>query len=1006
MVTRYPDSKSSLACLETRRIDTLPLFVLGLLGSMAMASDDTAFFTERIQPILENRCYECHSHTSGKMKAGLTLDSRSGWSEGGDSGPAVVPGRPAESLLIKAVQRVEDDTAMPPKKPLPENEVSLLVEWVKRGAPDPRTSATTAVKDKGPWWSLQPLPANAPTGVSIDTFIQAKLVEKSLRLAPEADRRTLIRRVTFDLHGLAPTRQEVAAFVSDPDPQAYEKLVDRLLASPRYGERWARHWLDTVHFADTHGFEHDRIRDHAWRYRDYVIAALNTDTPWPRFIREQLAADAFFPGEPRLTAALGFLGAGPFDQSAADTAPKMFEIVDRDDMVTQTMAAFTSTTANCARCHDHKFDPIPQRDYYALAAVFAGVTKGDVSYDEMPSTRETRAHWQKLDAATKAGDAAVLLGSEGHRISAEWEKALNSFARWETPQPISFTSAGGSTLQPRDDASLLSSGARPDVETLSVTLTPKLRALTVVRLEVLADDTLPKRGPGRQDNGNLHLSEFELFAEQPGKAPRRVAIRQAIADFNQEGWTIAHAIDGNEKTAWGIYPRVGESHIAVFELSEKLTLAEGASLRCVLKQLHGTGHIIGRLRLSVTDAPPSLAAPLPATVAEALALPSPQRSQAQELALAAQAIAARAQEELAKLPPPEFVYAAGTTVLRGDKRVSLSEPKPISVLKRGDLNQPGELSTPGALACVTELKARFDFPDPKSEAARRAALADWLADPRNPLTWRSIVNRVWHYHFDKGLVDTPNDLGRMGGMPSHPELLDWLAADFRDHGGSLKRLHRMIVTSAAYRQGSSQANSDPAAARGRQAFEIDADNRLLWHAPRRRLDAESFRDVVLQVAGQLDLTMGGPSVKYFKVGPMIQDTPMLDYTGFDWDQPGVNRRSIYRLVYRNIADPFMAALDFPDAAQLAPTRPFSASALQALALWNNNFVLRESEHFASRLEKLAPDLPGRVHAAVRESLLREPREEEAKAFIAYAERHGLPALCRVLFNSNEFLFVE
>jgi hypothetical protein len=331
--------------------------------------------------------------------------------------------------------------------------------------------------------------------------------------------------------------------------------------------------------------------------------------------------------------------------------------------------------------------------------------------------------------------------------------------------------------------------------------------------------------------------------------------------------------------------------------------------------------------------------------------------------------------------------------------VMMNEPRTIHVLARGELTKPGEIANPGALACIEPLQSRFMLTGINDEGARRAALADWLADPRNPLTPRSIVNRIWHYHFGRGLAATPNDLGRMGSLPSHPELLDWLAADFRDSGGSLKRLHRQIVLSATYRQSSSrrQTNNETG---------VDSDNVLLWRANRQRLDAESFRDIVLQVAGQLDLTMGGPPVMHFRLGPAIQSTPTLDYAAFNWDQPGVTKRSIYRLVYRNIPDPFMAALDFPDAAQLAPARGFSASALQALALWNDDFVLRQSEKLAARLEQSFPDTAERVRRLVELVFLRVPSSDESREFVSYAEKHGLPALCRVLFNSNEFLFVN
>jgi hypothetical protein len=989
------------------RLGLVVLFVSAAAGFADVndqAAEDTAFFTGKIQPIFKDHCYECHSHESGKTKGGLALDSRSGWSTGGESGPAVIPGKPEESRLIEAVRRVDADTAMPPKKPLPAEEVALLTEWVKRGAPDPRMRAIGAIPDND-WWSLKPLPrsdsqkSGLTEAIGIDAFIRKKLSGTGLTMSQEADRRTLLRRIYFDLHGLTPTPEEISAFVADADPEAYEKVVDRLLASPRYGERWARHWFDTIHFADTHGFEHDEIRESAWRYRDYVIRALNADTPWLRFVREQLAADVFYPNEPRLTPALGFLGAGPLDLSAADTAPMMFELVDRDDLVVQTMAAFTSTTVGCARCHDHKFDPISQQDYYSLAAVFAGVAKGELAFEDDPVVGQARARWQHLATAVEKRDSAVLLTPETRQSVEDWEQGHGMIASWEVPVLTNYESTGGATLEPRDDGSIYSGGQRPETETLTLTLSPKTRTITAVRLEVISDSSLPKQGPGRQDNGNLHLNECEVFITgKDGEQSRKIPVARASSDFDQQGWTIAHAIDGNEKTAWGIFPRVGESHLAVFEFAEALTLAENASLRVILKQLHGGGHVIGRLRLAVTNAPLRQIAILPASVTEVLSVPHDQRNETQQLTLAAHVMAEKAAQELAKLPPQPTVFAAAKVVTRKEKKLSTGEPRTIRVLARGELDKPGEAASPGALGCIEALKSRFELVDSKDEGSRRAALAEWLTDAQNPLTWRSIVNRVWHYHFGRGLVDTPNDLGRMGSLPSNPELLDWLAADFRDSGGSLKRLHRQILLSATYRQTS--------AAQAAVSERVDIDNVLLWRANRQRLDAESFRDIVLQITGQLDLTMGGPAVRHFKLGPPIQSTPTLDYTAFNWDQPGATRRSIYRLVYRNIADPFMVSLDFPDAAQLAPTRPFSASALQALALWNDDFVLWQSEKLAARLEELSPGTSERVCRAVQLIFLREPDANELSKFNTYVEKRGLPALCRVLFNSNEFLFVN
>ncbi|QEH38957.1 Planctomycete cytochrome C [Aquisphaera giovannonii] len=999
------------------------LLLLGAGGgdaSAAAGADDaaaTAFFEARIRPVLIDRCDRCHGPGLPAPKGGLRVDSREGLLRGGNSGPAVVPGRPDESPLLQAIARTGEVSPMPPKEPLPAAVVADFRTWIARGAADPRRGPAAVAKDPaeagasrnpGEWWSLRPLrrPDVPPApGMDasharnpIDRFVLAKLREKGLAPQPEADRLTIIRRLAFDLTGLPPSPEEAGAFARDPDPLAYEKLVDRLLASPAYGERWARHWLDVIHFADTHGFEHDVFRPNAWRYRDYVIDSLNRDTPWPRFIREQLAADVFYPDEPRLTAALGFLGAGPFDYSAAQTAPMSFENLDRDDLVTQTMAAFASATVNCARCHSHKFDPIPQEDYYALQAVFAGVGKGDLSYDPDAEVHRRRGHARALLAAAEAGRADVLLSGENQAVVARWERSRAASPAWEPLEAEVFLAAEGSALRRRPDGSLAAEGTRPDKDTYTVTTSTAPREIGALRLDVLADDSLPSKGPGRADNGNLHLSEIEVLVFRPGgREPERPRIRHASADWNQADWDIARAIDGDPDTAWGIFPQVGRPHHAVFELERKLTLEPGARLVVVLKQLHGRGHLIGRFRLSATVGSGDEAGVLNAEVEEALRVEPARRTAAQRLALAAAVLRAEAERELASLPAPVKVYAAGRAVEVQGKATAIDRPRVIRVLKRGDLNAPGAEVAPGSLSVVASLRSRFEGLAPEDEGARRAALADWLADPRNPLTWRSVANRLWQGHFGTGLCDTPSDFGRMGGTPSHPELLDWLAAELRDGGGSLKPIHRLICTSAAYRR--SSASHAAAAA-------IDPDNRLLWRMNRRRLDADAFRDAVLAASGRLDRTAGGPGVAHFKTSPGPQITPVVDYTAFDWDAPGAGRRSIYRVVWRGIPDPLMDALDFPDAALLTPVRGFSASPLQALSLLNNDFVLRQSEHLADRAQAIGRTDAGRIAAAFRLVLLRDPSPEEAAAFAALAGQHSLAAACRVLLNSNEFLFVD
>jgi len=1025
---------------------TMVIVLAMLAGAAGQESvrdiDGERFFSEKIEPLLKSHCFGCHSHTAGEMEGGLTLDSQSGWAEGGDRGPAIVPGKPQESLLITAVRRGDSTLSMPPDERLSDAKIELLTEWIERGAPDPREPklGTADVRDPMDWWSLRPLkrpvvPQSAQQsgdcGNPIDAFVRQRLQFEGLSPVQQADRRTLIRRVHLDLHGLPPTPEAVAAFVADPDPRAYEKLVDRLLDSPRYGERWARHWLDTVHFADSHGCEHDVFRANAWRYRDYVIDSLNRDTPWARFIREQLAADRFYPDESHLMAALGFIAAGPLELSRAGTAPITFDYLDRDDMVTQTMTAFTSTTANCARCHNHKFDPITQEDYYSLQAVFAGVGKGDVEFDADPVVAGDRSRWNELLATATSDERSKRLAPEQAEVVARWEREFDSKpAAWEPLLPTAFLSSSGATLKCLEDNSLLASDVRPDKDTYTITAPTSLTKLTALRLDVLADESLPMKGPGRQDNGNLHLTEFEAFVLDAGAAePVRLKIRAATADWDQAGWTISHALDGNLATAWGIYPKVGQSHHAVFELESPGALRPSSQIMIVLKQLHGGGHLIGRLKLYATDAAGATAEVLPELVRSGVKLQRDQRSQEQQAAIAAYALRLLAEKQLARLPAPLSVYAVSSSYSHANKLAKPMTPKVVHVLRRGEIHKPGDVAVPGALSAIERLAGRFELDDSNDEASRRAALAEWLAAPDNPLTWRSIVNRVWSYHYGRGLCDTPNDFGRMGGTPSHLELLEWLAVWFRDDAkGSLKQLHRLILLSSTYQQTScvssleahhkllsreGEAPAEPGFRRSwlggslaLPALSVDAENRFLWRMNRRRLDAESFRDAVLQISGRIDLKMGGPGIQQFTQSKGAQLTPTLDYDAFHWNDPSAARRSIYRVVWRGIADPFMESLDFPDLGQLSPNRGFSVSALQALTVFNNDFVLHHSQVLADKLAASHATVDEQVTEACRLIYLREPATEEHAILVAYARQHGLAATCRVLFNSNEFLFVD
>ena len=997
---------------------TAPLYAAA--ANLPAAAAHSIDFEKDIKPIFAGNCLSCHGPK--KQKGEYRLDVKTiALRKKGDVQP-IIPGRSADSLLIQRVAGINPDKVMPPDgDTLSAEQIGLLRAWIDQGAVWPVKPGDPVVIDRLDWWSLKPILNPVVPIVSesdktrvknpIDAFVLAKLHEKGLTPAQPASRRTLIRRLYYDLTGLPPTEAEAAAFEADSAPDAYEKLADNLLASPRYGERWARHWMDIVHFAETHGQDQDRVRPNAWPYRDYLIEAFNHDTPYPRFIQEQLAADVLFPGEPRLTPALGFIAAGPWDESSLrdiredSTCRQIGYYLDRDDMVTTTMSTFTSSTVHCARCHDHKFDAISQKEYYTLQAVFAGIGRANRVYDLDPTVHRQRQRIRNelavLERHNTAEIDSLLPPEFMHEIAgrtAQYRDAMKNGPGWTVLDLTSAESKQGQTLTVQPDKSVLVSGITPETDTYTVIANTALPGITALRLELMPDESLPHKGPGRQpDNGNLHLSEFMLKVS-PGEKPadeKPAVISRAAADFDQKDWTIAHAIDGKIETAWGIFPETGKPHWAVFELKEPAGYEHGTRLKFVLEQQHGRKHVIGRFRLSVTGARAPLG--LPPEVVKILAAFPDAESAEQRRQLGAYFLKQKLEQELAALPPPQSVYAGAADFVADGTHRPLIRPREVHLLKRGEIQKPEELAAPGALACVAGLSPAFQLSNPDDEGARRAALARWISAPANVLTWRSMVNRVWHYHFGRGLVNTPNDLGHMGALPTHPELLDWLASAFLQSGGSLKQLHRLIVTSATYRQSS---QFDP------KNMAADADNQYLWRANSGRLDAESVRDAILQFSGRLDLTMGGPSVQQFSMSPGVHVTPVVDYTKYDWNAPGANRRSIYRFIFRTLPDPFMDALDCPDASQFTPVRNVSVTPLQALSLLNNRFMLRHSEIFAQKLAREHGDLPAQIVSLYRTVMLREPSTPELDELQAYAARHGMANLCRLIFNSNEFMFLD
>jgi hypothetical protein len=758
------------------------LIIFSAISAEAVCADKSSpDFDTQVAKILASRCLACHSGTAPKGK--LDLSRAQSAYGGGESGAAIVSGRPDDSYIW---QRISADE-MPPKHPLPAGEREILRAWIAAGAkwgtdPIERFRFSSAERAGYDWWSLQPLKSvEAPPVANvqwpanlIDRFILHKLEVAGLKPSPEADRRTLIRRLTFDLLGLPPSPEEVRAFVDDTSPRAYERLVDRLLDSPHYGERWARHWLDIVRYGDTQGFERNKFRPSAWKYRDFVAEAFNSDLPYDDFIRWQIAGDVLRPDDPLAIVASGFLAMGPYDLTAYYNGTADMRAFAREEelegLVGTVCQAFLGLTVNCSRCHDHKFDPITQKEFYQISAALGGTYQGE--------ERES-----------------------------------------------------------------LAIAARP-------------------------------------------------------------AVAERIASLRAE-------IDG----------MTGDGQAA--EWSERELVARRSRLENLAGIFYG--------------------GPVHSTTPR--------------------------------------------------------QPGPWRVLARGDFKQPGATVSPCGINAIAGVAADWGLAADAPEAKRRKALANWIADEKNPLTPRVIVNRLWSYHFGEGLVRTPSDFGFQGGLPSHPELLDWLAGQLvhpaEGPAWSLKRIQRLIVLSTTYRQQSRVV---------RESAAVDRDNRLVWHRPSQRSEAETFRDAVLAISGELDPRVGGPGFEDFTVSSKGNNET---YTVFDAVGNTFNRRSLYRACVRAGTSPLLDTLDCPDPSVATPRRSVTTTPLQALALLNDSFVEHYAERFVARLTRERPDdVSAQLCRAYELALARKPSDEELASGRRFVAQHGLAQFCLVLFNASEFLYID
>ncbi|MDB6154808.1 MAG: Planctomycete cytochrome [Chthoniobacteraceae bacterium] len=985
----------------------LTLALSGVAAELPPPAARAVDFLKDIEPIFARNCLKCHG--ADKQKGGYRLDLKATALTGGDnSAPNIVPGKSAESPLIHFVAGLDPEMKMPSKgDPLTAEQIGLLRAWIDQGAPWPENVTGNDPLD---WWSLKPSARTAPGGAAtdgvnpIDAFIRVQLAGKGLVPSPEADARTLCRRLYFDLIGLPPTPEEVDAFVKDSSRAAYKALVDKLLASPHYGERWARHWLDIAHYADTHGFERDQRRDNAWRFRDWVIRALNADKPYNEFLREQIAGDALRPADPEAVIATGFLAAGPWDFVGQSETPspvlkRLARADDLDDMVTQVMTAACGMTVNCARCHDHKLDPIPQREYFALCAVFAGVKRGerDVDAAEVRRRLDEKTRLQREMGALQVQlarmenhglDLADIVGggdgngsgTKGAGVHVETGKRQDGALPRLTPKANVFVPVDGDFI----DGVVLPNGEDPAGVPISTTGL-KVRGIPKTGGEAwdaIRNGLINPQGTTKIGDVDFATAGHSLLGLHANAAitfdlaPMRTALKSGTLRFRatvgyggrpDPGETNADVrlfIDGEPAfVAERVGPKTGR-------LLVNLVLPESARF-LTLMSTDGADGQIGFDQIFYGDPRISAAAPVPLTAAEKADI-EPLKKRIAELG-----------QQIKSLPEPAKVYA-----------ITTEQPPVVRVQHRGNPEDPRAEAAPGALSCVRGLGAQFGGNE-LTDAQRRIALAEWITAPANPLTRRVIVNRLWHHHFGAGLVDTPSDFGTGGGRPSHPELLDWLAEEFGARGWSLKAMHRLIVTSATYRQRSE--------AREEKAESIDGGNRLLWRMNPRRLDAESLRDAVLSVSGKLNGEMFGPGYRDFDYTE--EYAPVYKY--ITPDRPELWRRSIYRFVVRTTPQQFMTALDCPNSANLTPARNITTTTLQSLALLNNDFMQKQAGYFAQRVEaEGGGEASAQGARAFALAFGRKPDAAELDSASALVKSHGLPQLCRMLLNTNEFVYVD
>ena len=884
------------------------VFPLLTLALTSLAPAQEVSFNREIRPILSNKCFFCHGPDENKREADLRLDTREGALADHDGFSAVVPGNPDDSELLYRIAHDDPDELMPPpeakKDPLTKSEIALLRRWIEQGAP---------YQDH---WSFEPLAKTNPPaswiGNPIDHFVDASLARFDIKPSPAADPATLIRRISLDLTGLLPTPEETDAFVNDKRPDAWPRLVDRLLASPHYGERWGRHWLDQARYADSHGYSVDGGRD-MWPYRDWVIKALNDDLPFDQFTVEQLAGD-LLPNATKSQLIASAFHRNTLINQEGGSDREQFRVESVIDRVNTTGAVWLGLTVGCAQCHTHKFDPITHREYYQLFAFFNNT-------EDANSTGPT----------VEVKQYEVL--GNAPKPPAQTKSDSNQPAKW---LPVHYdehrTSSGASLKLLKDNSLLIDKSAKPQ-EAYDLSVATNLETVAALRLRVLPDKSLPKNGPGTAGNGNFVLTNLRVTID--GKPVR---LTTAFADHEQPGFPASAIINRDKNSGWAINTGGGQKaqmnaeHEAIF-LFEKPVPTKGKPLTIRMEHDLNDNYLVGRFAIALSATAP----PVP-----------------------------KGQEPAVTMP-----RTGKLMVMR-----ELAKPRPTFILTRGDFTRPdkevGEL-TPGVLS-----KVKPALPEPTSRR-NRLDLAKWLVDPTNPLTSRVTVNRTWMRYFGRGLVETEEDFGTQGSPPSHPNLLDYLSRRFIEDGWSMKKLHRLIVTSKTYRR-SSKARPDLAA--------LDPRNLLLARQSRLRLDAEIIRDAALSASGLFSPVIGGPGV----FPPQPAGIYAFTQNRKSWKTssgPDRYRRAMYTVFYRSAPYPLLSTFDAPDFQTVCTHRVRSNTPLQALTIANDPAFLEIAQGLAARLLR---DVPGglepRILRACQLTLCREPSREELAILTSYLRQQS------------------